>query len=90
MPPEPKQPIFDRATLIPFGLVAGAIVLTATCTSIVVTKMTNIESNLVRLAEAIDRASVDRWTGSHMSTWAALLKAQNPAITVPEPLDVRR
>lgn len=50
---------------------------------------TKINSRLQSIESIVNDGVADRWTGSQMALWTALLQAENPDVTVPKSSIVR-
>lgn len=78
-----RQPtVFSRETLLPIGFTIILVTVAWTLSR----KLTMMDSRLERIEGLLAGVKTfdDRWTGTQMQGWAALLQAQNPTMVVPE------
>lgn len=81
--PNPRN-ILTPETWVPLGVVfavfggilAGVIWLNS--------RLQSIDFRLQNVEEKLNIGANDRWTGADMRTWALILRADNPALKVPD------
>lgn len=86
-----REAQISEGTKLPLKLVAlvlGAVVSSVlwlqACLLGLGSRIDSLKGDVTRLSDSISHAGSDRWNGSDMKVWASLLKANNPAIVVPD------
>lgn len=95
MSQEQKAPLFtlDRSTLVPIGLLVSVVLASITATTWLHGTLLKLDHKIEQLNQRVGLLTDgvrDRWTGGDMRTWAELLAARNPTLSVPAVSELKK
>ena len=78
--------VIDKGTLVPLGVVLSVVGTLTTMGIWMSSRFTAIDmaiGNIDRRIAFLESSRFDRWTGTDMRIWEAVMAKQNPTLTLP-------
>lgn len=81
-----KPAVLTKNSLVPVGVVYGAIVITALCAFRGATALSSIETKINTLSAHV----AETWSTRDQVEWTLRLQNENPSMRVPDPVEPTR